>query len=68
MDNNGKDTKNTRHIDRRIHFVRNGEDWNFHKTVCCEGSLRLTDNGTMIVMEDELNNILWYDILILGHW
>ena len=25
MDNNGKDTKHTRHIARRIHFVRNGE-------------------------------------------
>ena len=24
MDNNGKDTKYTRHIARRIHFVRNG--------------------------------------------
>ena len=24
MDNNGKDTKHTRHIARRMHFVRNG--------------------------------------------
>ena len=24
MDNNGKDTKHTRHIDRRVHLVRNG--------------------------------------------
>ena len=24
MDNNGKDTKHTRHISSRIHFVRNG--------------------------------------------
>ena len=23
--NNGKDTKNTRHIPRRVHFVSNGE-------------------------------------------
>ena len=26
MDNNGKDAKNTRHISRRVHFVRNGEN------------------------------------------
>ena len=25
MDNNGKDTKNTRHIKRRVHFLRNGK-------------------------------------------
>ena len=25
MDNNGNDTKNTSHIDIRVHFVRNGE-------------------------------------------
>ena len=25
MDNNGKDTKHTRQIARRMHFVRNGE-------------------------------------------
>ena len=25
MANNGKDTKHTRHIARRMHFVRNGE-------------------------------------------
>ena len=24
MDKNGKDTKHTRHIARRIHFIRNG--------------------------------------------
>ena len=25
VDNNGKDTKHTRHISRRMHFVRNSE-------------------------------------------
>ena len=25
MDNNGKDTKHTGHIDRRVHLVRNSE-------------------------------------------
>ena len=28
MDKNGKDTKHTRHIARRINFVRNGEKCN----------------------------------------
>ena len=28
MAKNGKDTKHTRHIARRIHLVRNGEKWN----------------------------------------
>ena len=26
MANNGKDIKHTRHISRRVHFVRNGEN------------------------------------------
>ena len=36
---NGKDTKHTRHISRRIHFVRNGEKLNMHKIDWCEGGL-----------------------------
>ena len=28
MHNNGKDTKRTRHISRRVHFLRNGENAN----------------------------------------
>ena len=31
MANNGKDTNNTRHISRRVHFVRNGENCKMHK-------------------------------------
>ena len=52
MDNNGKDIKHTRHISRRIHFVRNGEELNPHKTVWCEGDLHLADIGTKNVRED----------------
>ena len=33
MANNGKDTKLTSHIFRRMHFVRNGKKCNFHKEV-----------------------------------
>ena len=35
MDNNGKDTKYTRHIARRIHFVRNGEKYKMHNINWC---------------------------------
>ena len=31
MANNGKDTKNTRHIARIMHFTRNGEKFKMHK-------------------------------------
>ena len=39
MTKNDKDTKHTRHIDRIIHLVRNGENYNLHKTVWCQGGL-----------------------------
>ena len=46
MDNNGKDTKHTRHIARIIHFVRNGEKCKMHKIDWCQGGLKLADIGT----------------------
>ena len=39
MDNNGKDTKHTMHISRRVNFVRNGEKCEMHKIDWCEGGL-----------------------------
>ena len=41
MDNNGKDTKHTRHISRIMHFVSNGEKCKMHKIDWCEGGLQL---------------------------
>ena len=35
MDKNGKDTKHTRNIARRVHFVRNGEKWKMHNIDWC---------------------------------
>ena len=35
MDKNVEDTKHTRHISRRIYFVRNGEKCNLHKIYWC---------------------------------
>ena len=39
MYNNVKDTKHTRHIARRIHFLRNGGKFKMHKIDWCEGVL-----------------------------
>ena len=55
-----KDTKHTRHISRRINFVRNGEERNFHKTVWCEVVLKMEDIGTKNVRENGFNRILVY--------
>ena len=41
MANNGKYTKHTRKIARRMHFVRNGEKFKMHKIEWCEGGLQL---------------------------
>ena len=58
MAKNGKDTKQTKHIVRIMHFVRNGEEFNLHKTLWYEGGLQLPDIETKNVMEYELNPIL----------
>ena len=46
MDNNGKNNNQTRHISRRVHFVRNDENWKMHKIYCCKGGLKLADIAT----------------------
>ena len=51
MAKNGKDTKHTRQIAKRMHFVRNGEKFKMHKIEWCEGGLHLADIGTKIVNE-----------------
>ena len=43
MASNGKDTKQTRQIFRRMHLVRNGKNCNLHKAVWREGGLKLSD-------------------------
>ena len=68
MDNNGKYTIHTRHIFRRIHLVRNGEDCNFHQTVCCEGGMQMADVGIKNVREYYFNNILVYAMVRLDNW
>ena len=41
MAKNGKDTKHTRQIARRMHLVRNGEKCNMINIDWCEGGLQL---------------------------
>ena len=65
MAKNGKDTKHTRHIARRMHFVRNGEKYKMHKIDWCEGGLQLADIGTNNVNEPDLTPRIKYIMIIL---
>ena len=46
MTNYGNDTKHTRHISRRMHFVRTGENFKTHNIDWCEGGLKLVEIST----------------------
>ena len=59
---NGNDTKHTRQISRRKSFVINGEDWNLHNIMWCEGGMKLLDIETNNVREDGLYPILEYSM------
>ena len=60
MAKNGKDTKHTRHITRRMHFVRNGGKFKMHKIDWCEGGLKFADIGTNNVSEPDLTPSMRY--------
>ena len=62
---NGKDTKHTRHIARRMHFIRNREKFKIHKIDWCEGGLQLADIGTKNVSEPDLTPRMKYIMVIL---
>ena len=67
MAKNSIDTKHTRKFSGRMHFVGNGEDWDFHKTVLCERGLHMAYIETNIVREDQLNPKLGHAMLILDN-
>ena len=67
MANNGKDTKHTRHISRRIDVVRNDEKCKIHKIDWCEGSLQLIDIATKNVGEHNLTPIIKYIMVRLDN-
>ena len=54
MAKNSRDTKHTRHIARRMHFVRNGKKCKMHKIDWCEGGLQLAYIDTKNVIEPDL--------------
>ena len=60
MAKNSKDTKHTRHIARRMHFVRNGEKCKMHKIYWCEGGMRLSAIGPKNVSETDLTTSMKY--------
>ena len=60
MANNGRDTKHTRHIARRMHLVRNVEKCKMHKIEWCEGVLQLADIGNKNVSEPDLTSRMKY--------
>ena len=65
MDNNGKGTKHTSHIARRVNFVRNGEKFNMQKIDWCEGNLKLADISIKSVGEHNLTPRMKYIIVTL---
>ena len=68
MANNGKDTKHTTHIARRMHLVRNGEKCKMHKIDWCEGGMKLADIGTKNVSEPDLTPSMEYIMVRLENW
>ena len=68
MVKNGKDTKHTRHIASRMHFVSNGEKCKMHKIYWCEVGLQLADIGTNNVSEPDLTPRMKYIMVRLENW
>ena len=68
MAKNGKYTNHTRHIARRVHLVRNGENCKMQKIDWCEGSLQLADIATKNVGDNYLNTRIKYIMVRLDNW
>ena len=60
MAKNGTDTKHTRHIARRMNFVRNRKKCKMHKIDWYEGGLQLSGIGTKNVSEPDLTPRMKY--------
>ena len=65
MAKNGKDTKHTRHIARRMHFVRQGKAMGLHTLRWVEAKLQLADIGTKNVRLDEIRPRLEYLMVVV---
>ena len=64
---NGKDTKHTRHISRRVNFKKNGKKCKMHKVEWCEGVLQLADIATKNVGGNDLNTRMKYIMVRLDN-
>ena len=67
MAKNGKDTKHTRHISKRMHFIINGEKCKLHKIDWCEGGLQLAYIATKNIGETDLTSKMKYILIILDN-
>ena len=67
MAKNGKDTKHTINITKRVHFVRNGEICKMHKIDCYERGLQLAYIATNNVGENDLTPRMEYIMVRLGN-
>ena len=65
---NDKDTKHTRHIARRVYFVRNDEKCKMHKIDWCEGGLQLVDILANTFGENDLNPRIQNIMLRIENW
>ena len=68
MAKNGKDTKHTRYVVRRINFLRNGEKCKIHKIDWCKGGLKLAETGTKSFSENYLSPRMKYIMVRLDNW
>ena len=67
MAKNGKYTNHTRHISRRLNFVRNSEKCKIHNIDCCEVGLQLADIATDNVGDNYLNLRMKYIMVSLDN-
>ena len=65
MAKNGKDTKHTRHMERMVHFLRNGERFKMKNIEWCEGGLHQEDIANNNVGEYDLTSRMKYIMVIL---
>ena len=68
MANNGKDTKQKRHIARIMNFARNGEKCKMHKIDWCEGGLQLAYIATNNVCDHDLTPRMEYIMVRIDNW
>ena len=67
MAKNGKEIKHTRHIERIMHFVRNGKKSKMHKIAWCDVVLQFAVIATKNVSEHGLTPRMKYVMVRLNN-